>query len=123
MRLELAGPKKFGSLESECAARNASLTTHPNGSKISAGREDEDPMDVPLDEHCAHHARTTWRKMRDNQDERALGERGREADLQIVKNRKFLPKALRTGSRRSEKWLAITLTLMFPALSRLDASW
>jgi hypothetical protein len=28
-----------------------------------------------------------------------------------------------TDSRRSEKWLAITLALVLPALSRLDASW
>jgi hypothetical protein len=71
----------------------------------------------------AHHARAACRTRRHNHDGGEPRECYREAGFRIVKNRRFLPKAPGTDSRRSEKWLAITLALVLPALSRLDVSW
>jgi hypothetical protein len=73
-----------------------------------------------MDPYRAHRARTAERSTRDNQNERAAGECGRETDFRIVKNRKSLPKAPGRDLRRSEKWLVITISRFFAALSRFD---
>jgi hypothetical protein len=76
--------------------------------------------DMELGTNRTHRTTTAWHSTRGNRGERAAGERGREPDFRIVKNRKFLPKAPGTDSRRSEKWLVVTINRSFAALSRFE---
>jgi hypothetical protein len=74
-------------------------------------------MDVSL---TLYHAPTTKRATAVNKYRRAPDERDRESVFRIVKNRKFLPKAPWTDSRRSEKRLANTIGRTLRALFRRE---